>query len=63
MRKAGGAGVEGCGQTVVTFGGKVNQGHWRVAEWDLNIEGLWEVEKAAEVLTRSMWGCILKSTL
>lgn len=61
VRKAGGG--EGCVQRAVTFGGKLSQGHGRGAEWDLNIEGLREVEKAAEVLTRSMWGCILKSTL
>lgn len=51
--------MEGCGQTVAGFGGGGAGGgttHTSGAEWDLNIEGLGEVEKAAEGINKGNGG-------
>lgn len=40
----------------VGVGGKISRGHMSGAEWDLNIEELGEVEKAAEGINKgNMW--------
>lgn len=40
----------------VDVGGKISRGHMGGAEWDLNIEELGEVEKAAEGINKgNMW--------